>query len=378
MRRWLRDVQAALGRTATVAALVAVAAGAVAFVSGLGAGDRPRTYAALIASWLFFAGLAAGALAFRALFQIIGARWAQPLASLGGAAIGFVPVAMVLLVVIVIGADFAPWLHADPSSGWWMSPTALSVRELAVTGGLFGCGVLLRGRGNGGGAPGGARAVLYCVAFAIVLSMWAFDFVLGADAVWESTLVGPYLFIGAFIAGTAGVALLGLGRGVLDDGGRRDAGKLILALSIFWAYLFWSQYLTIWYGNLPEEVGFALRRAVGGWGVVVLAVIGLVFALPFAALLHPAGRRSARLLAALGVLQLVGLWLDCQLLIVPSLTPDDAPALDLRDVLVALGILGAFALSVARRVKSAPTHPISVAPVPAPLELGPSPETRTP
>lgn len=377
MTRWLRDVRAALGGAATTAALVAVGVGVIALVSGLDAGDRPRTYAALIASWLFFAGLTAGALAFRALFQIIDARWARPLASLGGAAIGFVPVAMVVLTVIVTGAELAPWLHADPSSGW-MSVAGLSIRELAISGSLFGCGFLLRPRGNTTGAPSGARAVLYCVAFAIVLSMWAFDFVLGADAVWESTLIGPYVFIGAFIAGTDLVALLGLGRGALDDRSRGDVAKLIFALSIFWAYLFWSQYLTIWYGNLPEEVGFALRRTEGGWGFVVLTVIGLVFVLPFVTLLHPAGRRSVRMLRALLVLQLAGLWLDCQLLIIPALTPDDAPALAVRDVLVALGGLGAFALSVACRVKSAPTHPISAVPARAPVELGISPERKTP
>ena len=76
--------------------------------------------------------------------------------------------------------------------------------------------------------------------------------------------------------------------------------------------------------------------------------------------------------------QLAGLWLDCQLLIIPALTPDDAPALAVRDVLVALGGLGAFALSVACRVKSAPTHPISAVPARAPVELGISPERKTP
>jgi hypothetical protein len=134
---------------------------------------------------------------------------------------------------------------------------------------------------------------------------------------------------------------------------------LILALSIFWAYLFWAQYLTIWYGNLPEEVAFALRRVEGGWGVVVMAVIGLVFILPFVTLLHPSGRRSARVLGAVVALQLVGFWLDCHLLIVPSLTPGDAPVLCIRDVLIALGLLGAFALCIAPGVKTALT---SVAP----------------
>jgi hypothetical protein len=352
--RWLRGVQAALGRSAMVAAMAAVVAGVVGFASGLGAEQRPRTYAALIASWLFFAGAAAGALAFRALFGVIAARWTRAMAGLGGAQIGFAPVAILVLAVIVAGADFAPWRNAEPTA--WMSVAGLSVRELVLTAGLFACGWLLRPRRAHADRPSGAASVVYCLGFAIVVSMWAFDFVLGADATWESTMIGPYLFMGAFIAGTALVTLLGLARGALDDRARRDVGALIFALSIVWAYLFWSQYLTIWYGNLPDEVGFALRRAEGGWGAVVLAVIGLVFVLPFITLLHPAGRRSTRLLRALLVLQLVGLWLDCQLLIVPSLTPGDAPALAWRDVVIALGLLGAFALSVARGVNTATTR----------------------
>jgi len=350
---WLRDVQLALGRRWTIAAFAAVAAGGVAFATGLGDDERPATFAALIASWLFFAGLAAGALAFRALFQLIDARWARSLSIFGGAAVGFAPVALLLVTVIAVGARLAPWLHADPSSTW-MSTPVLVVRELALTAILFACGYVLRRREQAS-MPTGALAALYCIAFAIVLSIWAFDVVLGADQAWESTLVGPFVFVGAFLAGTGLVTLLALRRGMLAERARGDAAKLVLALAVFWAYLFWSQYLTIWYGNLPDEAAFALRRAEGGWGVIVLAVIALVFALPFASLLHPAGRRSSRWLSTLLVLQLVGLWLVCQLLIVPSLTPAEAPAIDARDLLVALGLLGAFALSVARGLERVPT-----------------------
>ncbi|MEO8845570.1 MAG: hypothetical protein ABI591_04030 [Kofleriaceae bacterium] len=358
MIRWFRGVQATLGRTATAIAGAAVAIGIVAFASGLGESDRPRTYAALIASWLFFASLAAGVLAFRAFFQIVSARWARPLTELAGAAVGFAPVALVLLFVIVIGARSAPWLHTDPGSTW-MSVSVLSIRELVLTAALFGGGYLLRKR-----PASGALAVIYLVAYGVIVSFWAFDFVLGTDAVWESTLIGVFVFVSAFVGGVGLVTLLGMARGGLADGPRRDASKLVLALSIFWAYLFWAQYLTIWYGNLPDEVAFALRRVGGGWSVVMLLVIGLVFALPFVTLLHPVGRRSRRLFGGLLVLQLVGLWLVCHLLIVPSLTPRDAAALDLRDVLVALGILGAFALSVARGIAATPL--LASAPIPAP------------
>ena len=330
-------------RTWTIAAAGAVAAGIVAFATGLGGDDRARTYGTLAASWIFVAGVAAGALAFRALFTIIGARWAQPMARLGGAALGFAPVALLVLLVIVTGAR--AWLAAGDSP--WMSVAAVSSRELGVTAGLFLCGLWSSRH----------AAVVYTIAFPIALSFWAFDLVLGADAAWESTMIGPLVFVLAFVGGTALVTLVAIGRGELDDAGRGDAAKLVFALSIFWAYLFWAQYLTIWYGNLPDEVGFALRRTEDGWGAVVLAVIALVFALPFVTLLHPAGRRSARLLRVLLALQLLGGWLECQLLIVPSVTTPGEPALAARDLVVALGLAGAFALSIARRAGGALTEP---------------------
>ena len=345
--RWWREVREALGGRLAIAAAIAVVAGLVAFATGLGADERARTFATSIASWLFFAGLVAGGGAFRAFFRLVSAEWARPLSNIGSALLGFAPIALAMLVVIVLGSG--AWLKAAPST--WMSGTALGIRELVLTAALFGGGFLVRPGAERDRRPQVGFAIAYLIAFAIVLSLWAFDFVLGADATFESTLIGCFVFMSAFTAGTGLVVLLALRRGLLVERARRDAAGLILALAIFWAYLFWSQYLTIWYGNLPDEVTFALRRA-GGWGWIVLAVIGLVFAVPFVTLLHPAGRRSPRALGFVLALQLFGLWLCCQLLIVPSLTPVEAPVLAIRDALVALGMLGAFALSVARGLKT--------------------------
>lgn len=347
-------VEVRLGRTAARVAAVAVALGVAAFATGLGGGSAPRTLAALVASWLFFAGAAAGAVAFRAFFRIVEARWAQPLGELGGAQAGFVPATALVLLAILACAVAAPWVaHA---SGWLGAPS-LVVRQLVLNAVLLGLAwFYFRPRPGRREPPSRALAVAYCIVFAVVLSGWAFDFVVAPDPVWESTLIGPYLFMGAFVAGTGVVTLLGLARGALAEKERRDAGALVFALAMFWAYLFWSQFLTIWYANLPEEVGFALRRGIDGWSWVVLAVVGLVFVVPFVGLLHPAGRRSPRLFGAILIGQLAGLWLNSHLLVVPSLSPRGTAPLGLRDLLIALGMLGAFALSVGRgtEISSAP------------------------
>jgi|CZKU01.1.fsa_nt_gi Ni/Fe-hydrogenase subunit HybB-like protein len=345
MTDWLSGVQIALGRGLARAALGAVAIGVIAFATGLRS-DSPRTFGALIASWLFFAGAAAGALAFRAFFQIVDAGWARPLSALAAIQIGFTPVALLVLVVILAGAGLAPWL---PGVGW---PRVLLVvvRQLVLSAMLFGFAYLkLRPGRLAGDKPSVAVSVAYCLLYAVVLSFWGFDFVLGPDPSFQSTLVGPYVFMSAFIAGTGVVTLLALHQRKLDEAERRDVSAFTLALSIFWGYLFWSQYLTIWYGNLPDEVAFALRRSTG----VVLSVVAFVFVVPFVILLHPKSRGSSHILGAVVATQLLGLWLNCHMMVVPSLTGTGTPAVGLRDGLMALGMLGAFALSSAGGLRPA-------------------------
>jgi hypothetical protein len=346
-----RDVEAGIGRGAALAAAGAVALGAAAFLSGLGAGAAPRTYGALIASWIFFAGAAAGAVAFRAFFAMLGARWVRPLSVLGGAQAAFLPAAGLLLLVILAGAGRAPWV-AEPHG--WLSPGVLGARQLILNALLFGLAwVGLRGAGA---EPSRRTAVIYCLVFSVVLSAWSFDFVLAPDPVFGSTMAGVYVFMSAFLAGTGTATLLALRAGRLTPRQRDDAGAFVLALAIFWAYLFASQYLTIWYGNMPDETVFALRRAEDGWLPVTLAVLALVFAVPFLGLLFLGGRRSPGRLTGILVAQLAGLWLNCHLMVVPSLSPVGSSPFALRDLLIALGVLGAFVLSVAPSLTPQPQH----------------------
>jgi hypothetical protein len=344
-----REAGTALAPVPLWAAIGAVVLGAAAFATGLTGGGAPRTFAALIASWLFFAGAAVGAIAFRALFRLIQAGWAQPLGTLAEAQTSFFPAASVVLVLILVGAASAPWV-ANPTG--WLATPMLVVRELALNAMLFGLAYAGFRKRKDARPPTIRASVIYLLLFSVVLSIWAFDFVLGPTPTFGSTLIGPYVFVGSFIAGTCLVTLLGVARGTLSDKQRVDASGLILTLAIFWAYLFWSQYLTIWYANLPDEVGFALRRSVDGWGMVVFAVIFLVFVVPFLGLLRPGGRRSPRILGMVLVAQLLGLWMNCVLMVVPSLSTTGASPLGVRDLLIALGMLGAFALSVAPSAKA--------------------------
>ena len=119
----------------TRACLLAVVAGTVAFAWGALGGQAPRAFAALIASWLFFSGAAMGTLAFGAVLELSGARWADGLNALASAVTSFVPVAMLLLVLIVAGVpSWAPWFDRPPSGqAFWLNLPFFSVRELLST-----------------------------------------------------------------------------------------------------------------------------------------------------------------------------------------------------------------------------------------------------
>jgi Ni/Fe-hydrogenase subunit HybB-like protein len=347
---WRRGAYVGIAPGLTWGALGAVVVGVAAFVTGKGAVDASRSFGVFLAAWLFFAGLAMGAVAFRALFRIIETRWARPLTEPAEAMTAFIPAAALLLAVVIVGA-----LPRFSTPTGWMSPASLVGRNLLFNALLFGLAWFrFRQRREAAAAPSIAAAVGFLLAYGLVLSVWSFDFVLGPDPIFMDTLIGPYVFTGAFLSGTALVTLIALARGTLPEQGRRDATSLIFALSIFWVYLFCSQALTFWYGNLPDEITFALRRLSDGWEAVVWATLLLVFALPFFGLLHPAGRRSTGVLALVLVGQLVGLWLTCYLLVVPSLSPPGAGPFGLRDLLVSLGMLGLFSLAVMPALRRRP------------------------
>lgn len=342
----------------------AFAIGVAGFLSEAAQGQALRAWGILTASWLFLAGAAVGAVAFRAVLELTGARWAGSLAPDTERVARFLPVAAVFLVVLVVAhATSAPWVTAaSPTRVFWLNVPFFAAREL--TGGV----VLFATARSVAHRPSPRRAVVFCLVYAVVLSFWAYDFVLGLDPRWVSTLIGPHLFVGAFLSGMGLLAVLGLASGRLEAAQRHDLGKLLFGFSIFWAYLLWSQYLPIWYGNLPDEVGFVLKRTSAPWRTAAIAVVVLTLVVPFVVLLPERAKRSRAVLAGIAALQLLGLWLERHLLVAPSLLRSGEPALDPRDIAIALGVLAAFVLSIGRAPQEAPRpQPRSVRVVRFPL-----------
>ncbi len=201
--------------------------------------------------------------------------------------------------------------------------------------------------------------------FAVTLSVASFDWLMSVEPHWFSTIYAVYVFAGVFVGAVAAITvgvLWSSGSGgpleeVVHQGHLHDLGKLLFAFSTFWAYIWVSQYLLIWYGNIPEEATHYVLRTQDPWlGLFALNML-VNWVVPFIVLLSAKAKRSRRILGAVAGLLLLGRWLDFRLLIVPPLVEHAAvpwwePAVFLGAV--ALLVLGfRFAL---RRAPPVPQH----------------------
>ncbi|MFW5952009.1 MAG: hypothetical protein ACOCVZ_07850, partial [Gemmatimonadota bacterium] len=134
----------------------------------------------------------------------------------------------------------------------------------------------------------------------------------------------------------------------IEGNNLHDLGKLFFAFSVFWAYLFWSQYIVIWYGNLPHEQIFLVNRLQPPYRTLSIVVFFALFALPFFALLGVKPKKTPGIMATVAGLSLLGLWLERYILIYPTLYPDvDTVLFGLPEVGVALAMLGLLVASLA-------------------------------
>jgi Ni/Fe-hydrogenase subunit HybB-like protein len=332
-------------RVERLAAAAAVVGGA-AFAIGVLSGHPTAAFAALDASWLFFAGMAAGAVALGAAFRLGYARWVGPVLPVADAAARFFPIAAALLVLLLLGArTFIPWTQeATP-----LRLAGLGARQLVSAAVVFALGARLVGLGRDPASDGHrlrAASLAYVLAYAVGLSLWAFDLVMRLTDAPFYTVLPAYYFFGALLSGLAWVALVAAARGLSGPDLRHDVGKLLFAFLIVWSYLLWSLFLPTWYGNVPEESAELLRRWAGPFRPVSAAVLALVFAWPFWLLFSERMKRRRGTLAAGAVAILLGLWAERFLLVVPSIAgPGGAVAL-LVGGGVTLGVAGLFVLRV--------------------------------
>jgi hypothetical protein len=170
------------------------------------------------------------------------------------------------------------------------------------------------------------------ILFAFTLTFASFDWLMSLDAHWYSTIYGAYVFSGAVVAALCfmTVLLIALRRhGVLKETitveHYHDLAKLTFAFIIFWAYMSFSQYLLIWYANIPEETAWYHHRWHGSWKTISLIIVFGHFVVPFFFLVTRAAKRNPGLMAVVCLWMLLMHWVDVYWLAMPSLNEQSVP-----------------------------------------------------
>ncbi len=326
---------AGVGAAAAVAALL-LAAATGAWVHLL------QTY---LVSFAFFLSLSLGGLFFVMLQHVTRAGWSVVVRRLAEGVAGNVVIMAPLAIPILVWMHHLyPWTHAaevaaDPvleGKAGYLNPAFFVVRIVLY----FAAWILLaryfRSRSLAQDASGDPQLTLLMerrsapglVLFAVAINFAAFDLLMSLAPHWFSTIFGVYYFAAAavgFLALLPIVMVAVQGQGLL---GRvvtvehyHDVGKLLFAFIVFWAYIAFSQYLLIWYGNLPEETSWYLRRQTGSWTWISVILLFGHFVLPFLLLVSRFIKRRPRLLAVTGAYMLAMCWVDIYYLAVPEFSP---------------------------------------------------------
>ena len=364
----------------TVATLFAVAVGGGVFIMGMTMGTAGKAWQAYLINFLLFAAIAHGAVLFSTLMHTVNATWSGSLADLAEAFSAFFPVSFLLFLFLYWGQDHVfPWLHHDlHGKEVWLNLPFLFSRDAVGLLILYGCGFgylyhalyfKVRARGATGKAavalsrrwqkrpPDEERfrrrmsvfAILYMLAFAVVLSLLGYDLTMSADPHWYSTLFGAYCFIKSVYVGFGALiilaALLHLSPRndfALKASQFHDIGKLFFAFGLMWADFFYAQLVVIWYGNLPEETAYLIERTMTApWKGLAWAVFIACFIGPFLILLNKKIKTLPAAMIVICAVVITGMWLEHFLLIVPVFDPHPVSLpLNWIDAGVGLGFLG--------------------------------------
>ena len=326
-----------------------------------------------LVTFAFFLSISLGGLFFVLLEHCTRAGWSVVARRVAEAVAANVWVMAILVIPVVLGMDHLyHWTDAaavahDPllaGKTGFLNPTFFMIR-LAIYFLIWGALATFLHRTSVAQDASGDPALTLrmervsapgMVLFALSLNFAAFDLLMSLDPHWFSTIFGVYYFAASVVAFFAvmpkiiyGLQMRGILKNAITVEHYHDFGKLLFAFVVFWAYIGFSQYMLIWYANVPEETEWFLKRQTGEWTTVSLLLIFGHFVLPFLLLVSRFIKRRPLLLAITGGFVAAMCWVDMYWLVIPEFSPGVA-RFGLLDILCFLGMNGVWSAAVVWRL----------------------------
>ncbi len=346
-------------------ALFAGLTGLVLTAIGYFAISPGQMFHSYLTAFVFWVTIGLGGLFFTLLHHLTGAVWSVVLRKFSESLMAVLPWMLLFFIPVVLGMhELYHWSHADVvakdhlllGKAGFLNPTFFTIRGIGyfaiwiiLSMSLFRLSVKQDIEHTAGitekfkkiSAPG-------MLLFALSLTFASFDWLMSLDPHWYSTIFGVYIFSGTVLAVLATLLLVtlflrakGFLEGVITIEHYQDVAKLLFAFTVFWAYIAFSQYFLIWYGNIPEETVWFLHRWQGSWKTVSMVIVLGHFVLPFIILVTRSSKRNLKLLWVMGFWFLFIHWLDIYWLVLPTFHKHSAH-FSWLDFTAMLGIGGVF------------------------------------
>jgi len=361
----------ALPRMVRGLSVAAVLAGGAALAWTFGRGDAQLAWSCYLIGAFFALGLGAFGVAWLTMLYLAGADWSVTMRRIPEAMTAWLLPGGALAMAVGLGAhSLYHWSHAEIVQQDDLLLHKAPFLNLTMFTALVGISLLLwvvfatllvrtshrQDRDGGIGPTRTSRALsaVFLVIFAVTLSIVSFYLLLSLEAHWFSTMFAVLVFTDVIQTGTAFVAIVagllvmsGKLKGFLNEHHLHSLGKMVFASTGFWAYIYFCQYLLIWYANLPEETIYFLRRADNGWLPYLLLLPALKFVVPFLFLVPRDAKRNPKKLVPVAALLLVAQFLELFVMVGPAMGHGDEAAhahLPLVEFAATLGFLGLFTL----------------------------------
>jgi hypothetical protein len=323
---------------ALIIGIIGVLGAAAGFMS-----NAPEFFRAWLPAFLFWFLIAAGALGVLMLQYVTGGEWGVLIRRPLGAAARTIPLFILFGLPIAFGLRHI-FVWADPQvvahdlllqqkAKWWLYPMGWMVRSLVYFALLSLWAWRIRilslkfyeDRSPYVELKRRKWSAAGLLMFVLVMTFSGVDWVMSLEPKWYSSMFGLAFTVGAGLSAFAFVTFFltllsdnPAMQGILKPNHFRDLGNLMLAFTMLWAYMNFSQFLLIWYGNIKEETPYYLKRMHGGWGPIAAALIVFHFFLPFTMLLMRAIKDRPRTIAIVTVIILVMRFVDVYWLVVPA------------------------------------------------------------
>ena len=353
--------------------------------------SRPQFYHSWLVAFTFVLTIVLGTLFFVMLQHITRAGWSVAIRRLAEVSASLLPIFAVLFLPVLIGVrELYPWsrpealedhliAHKRPYLnlpffliravlyfGIWTLLSRYFLRRSVLQDETKDFRLTLDLQRTA--APG-------IIVYALTLTFMAFDWLMSGEPKWYSTIFGVYIFAGNTLAAFAFLTLVAtaLRRGgwlvhTLRTDHYQDLGRFMFAFSVFWAYIAFSQFFLIWYGNMPEETEWYAHRIEGSWKAASYFLAAGHFAVPFVLLMPRWTKRRPRFVAALAVWILAMHYLDMYWIVMPRLHHHEfAPSwVDLGTL---MAVSGVFLFFFVRRLAAKALVPVGDPRLPESLAL---------